>query len=121
MSTNIDVSSYTDDSGPRFHALYREEDEERSAAGETPMGSAEPSAPLAEDVFHLLAADDDVASSYGGYLALCGEVLVASGLPPSCYPVFGGPAWHIGPCGDCDPGATRSPAGRRLSRRRTAP
>lgn len=49
------------------------------------------SAPLPEGVFHLLTADDDVACSYvaflyGGFVAVCGEVMTRSGLPPSCYP-----------------------------------
>ncbi|MGH3886576.1 MAG: hypothetical protein ACRDSZ_08385 [Pseudonocardiaceae bacterium] len=50
------------------------------------MSTAELSAPLPKGVFHLLTADDDVASTYGGYVAVCGEVVVASDLPPSCYP-----------------------------------
>jgi hypothetical protein len=53
------------------------------------MSTAELSAPLPAGVFHLLTADDDVASTYRGYVAVCGEVMVASGLPPSCYPEVG--------------------------------
>ena len=47
-------------------------------------GVAGVSAALPEGVFHLLTADDDIASTYRGYVAVCGEVVVASGLPPSC-------------------------------------
>ncbi|HEY3894977.1 MAG TPA: hypothetical protein VGL88_06375 [Pseudonocardiaceae bacterium] len=45
------------------------------------------SAALPEGVFHLLTADDDVTSSYLGYVTVCGEVVIASDLPPSsCSP-----------------------------------
>jgi hypothetical protein len=44
----------------------------------------DPSA-LPEGVFHLLAADNDVTTRYRGYMTLCGELLVASGLPLSCW------------------------------------
>lgn len=52
-----------------------------------PMSTAElDESGLPEGVFHLLTADTDVASTEGGYVAVCGAVMVASGLPPSCYP-----------------------------------
>jgi hypothetical protein len=40
---------------------------------------------LSEGVFHLLAADDDVTTPWLGYVTVCGEVLVSSGLPPACW------------------------------------
>jgi hypothetical protein len=52
-------------------------------------GVAGVSAALPEGVFHLLTADDDIASTYRGYVAVCGEVVVVSGLPPSCCPEAG--------------------------------
>ena len=48
------------------------------------MSAAELGESLPEGVLHLFPADEDVASTYGGYVALCGEVLRASGLPPAC-------------------------------------
>lgn len=43
------------------------------------------SAPLPEGVFHLLAADDNLASPFGGLVTVCGEVVNKWGLPSSCY------------------------------------
>jgi hypothetical protein len=45
--------------------------------------------PLAEGVFHLLAADDNVPHPYGGSVAVCGEVLSTPALPLSCFPPGG--------------------------------
>ncbi|MGH3804759.1 MAG: hypothetical protein ACRDTD_32375 [Pseudonocardiaceae bacterium] len=53
------------------------------------MITVELSAPLPAGVFHLLTADDDVASTYGGYVAVCGELVRVSSLPPSCYSEVG--------------------------------
>jgi hypothetical protein len=52
------------------------------------MSTAELGKPLPEGMFHLLTADDDAASTYQGYVAVCGEVLVASDLPAACYSVL---------------------------------
>jgi hypothetical protein len=49
---------------------------------------------LPAGVFHLLAADRDVTTTYRGYVVVCGEPLVASGLPPACW--FD----EVGPCPD---------------------
>lgn len=49
------------------------------------MSTAELGEKLPEGVFHLLTAYDDVASAYGGYVAVCGAVMSVSGLPPTCY------------------------------------
>lgn len=62
---------------------------ECSRAGGWPVSTAELGDSLPEGVFHLLPADSDVASTYGGYVALCGEVMTRRGLPPSCYPEVG--------------------------------
>lgn len=56
---------------------------------------------LPEGVFHLLTADSDVASTEGGYVAVCGAVLVAWGLPPACYLDDVGPTrdpWYCPAC-----------------------
>ncbi len=49
------------------------------------------SAPLPEGVFHLLIADDDLAQHPCGsrVVTVCGELVSASSLPPSCYPPGG--------------------------------
>ncbi len=49
------------------------------------------SASLPEGVFHLLVADDDLAQRPCGsrVVTVCGEVVSASSLPPSCYPPGG--------------------------------
>lgn len=49
------------------------------------MSAAELDEPLPEGVFHLLIADDDLAT-YRDLVAVCGEVVSTSALPPSCYP-----------------------------------
>jgi hypothetical protein len=49
------------------------------------MSTAELGEELPEGVFHLLTADDDVASAYGGCVAVCGVVMSVSDLPPACY------------------------------------
>jgi hypothetical protein len=49
------------------------------------MSTAELGEKPPEGVFQLLTADDDVASAYGGYVAVCGAVMSVSGLPPTCY------------------------------------
>jgi hypothetical protein len=51
-----------------------------------PVSTVELRKPLPEGVFHLLTADDDLASPYGSLVAVCGEVLSTSALPPSCFP-----------------------------------
>jgi hypothetical protein len=56
---------------------------------------------LPEGVFHLLTADDDVTTMYRGYVAVCGEPLVASDLPPACWSDEVGPgrdAWYCPAC-----------------------
>jgi len=68
------------------------------------MSTAELGESLPEGVFHLLTADDDVTSTYQGYVAVCGEVLVASDLPASCYS-FPGIAWSA--CASRSAGALR--------------
>ncbi|MGH3773207.1 MAG: hypothetical protein ACRDRW_17730 [Pseudonocardiaceae bacterium] len=42
----------------------------------------------ADDVFHLLTADDDLAHPYvsSHVMTVCGEPVLTSDLPPSCYP-----------------------------------
>ncbi|MGH3772324.1 MAG: hypothetical protein ACRDRW_13165 [Pseudonocardiaceae bacterium] len=75
------------------------------------------------------AVDEDADHPYGVYIARCGQGLFMGAAlydepPPggwmclSClrwtghdvgqcgHPVPGGPDWHAGPCGDCDPSAT---------------
>ena len=43
--------------------------------------------PLRDGTVHLLTADDWLAGGIGGtYLALCGALVPASRLPPSCCP-----------------------------------
>ncbi len=73
------------------------------------------SAPLPGGVFHLLTADDEVTSSYGGYVAVCGEVLRAGVLPPSLYPPAG--EWNGDPryCPACVREAVRAQAGERVT------
>lgn len=65
---------------------------------------------LPQGVFHLLTADDDVASTYGGYVAVCGEVMSVSGLPPSCCPEVG-PSTDPRYCPECVREAIRWSAG----------
>ena len=40
--------------------------------------------PLPEGVFHLLTADDDLVR-HGNHVTVCGALVHASSLPPSCY------------------------------------
>lgn len=56
---------------------------------------------LPEGVFHLLPADSDVASTDGGYVAVCGAVMVASGLPSACYLDDVGPGRDPRYCPEC--------------------
>jgi hypothetical protein len=57
--------------------------------GQQPRADDNGDRTLPEGASHLLAADDDVVSTYRGYVAVGGAVVVASGLPPSCYPEVG--------------------------------
>ncbi|MGH3977033.1 MAG: hypothetical protein ACRDS9_27495 [Pseudonocardiaceae bacterium] len=52
-------------------------------------GRVAPGEGLPEGVFHLLTADGDVASAYWSLVAVCGEPVSTSDLPPSCYPPEG--------------------------------
>jgi hypothetical protein len=41
--------------------------------------------PLPEGVFHLLTADDDLVRPDGNHVTVCGALVRALSLPPSCY------------------------------------
>jgi hypothetical protein len=41
--------------------------------------------PLPEGVFHLLTADDDLVRPDGNHVTVCGALVRALRLPPSCY------------------------------------
>jgi hypothetical protein len=67
-----------------------EETSQTTEAGALPAG-----------VFHLLAADDDVTTPWQGYVTLCGEVLVSSGLPVPCWSEEAEPYRNAQYCPDC--------------------
>ncbi|MGH3822641.1 MAG: hypothetical protein ACRDRA_07340 [Pseudonocardiaceae bacterium] len=96
----IDVSSHTPESTSRLYALHREE------AKEAPAATHEAPDPAGRRFGRCCTAcggqpdsqqedaQDDGCQPWGYYVGECG------------HPVFGGPAWHVGPCDDCDPSAT---------------